>query len=136
MRSILLSVLFCSIMMVAKSQSTEDRIKNYLLGFEKKDWDMVANQFADGFTFTSPAGDDHISLAQFKEKCWPTSKFFKKVEFKKIVIEGNTAFTVYEITTTDNKIVRNVEYDIFSDGKIKTMECFFGAGIGYPGNTK
>ena len=53
-------------MMIAKSQSAEDRIKNYLLGFEKKDWEMVANQFADGFTFTSPAGDDHFPLRNSK----------------------------------------------------------------------
>ena len=107
-----------------------------LQGFEKKDWNMVASQFADGFTFTSPAGDDHISLATYKERCWGTSQFFKKIEFSKIIAEGNDAFAIYNITTTDGKIVRNTEYYTFSNGKIKSIECFFGQGAGYPGSTK
>lgn len=40
-----------------------------------------------------------------------------------------------EITTTDNKFVRNMDvYDFNSAGKIKAVEVFFGAGIGYPGS--
>ena len=97
---------------------------------------MVASQFADGFTFTSPAGDDHISLTTYKEKCWWNSKLTKKVEFDKIIVQGDCAFAIYNITTTDNKIVRNTEYYTFSNGKIKSIECFFGPGPGYPGNTK
>jgi hypothetical protein len=119
-----------------KAQSAEKLIRAYLMGFEKKDWSMVTSQFADDFTFTSPAGDDHISLTTYKERCWGTSEFVKKVEFSKIIVEGNSAFATYNITTTDNKIVHNTEYYTFNKGKIKSIECFFGAGIGYPGSTK
>jgi len=35
---------------------------------KKKDWNIVASQFADDFTFTSPAGDDHISLANLQRR--------------------------------------------------------------------
>ena len=42
---------------------------------------------------------------------------------------------MYNITTTDNKIVHNVEYYTFSNGKIKSIETFFGTGVGYPGNS-
>jgi len=121
---------------IITKQDAEARIKNYLSGFEKKDWNLVASQFTDDFNFTSPAGDDHISLAKYKEKCYPTSKFFKKVEFPKIMVEGNTAFAIYDIHTTDNKLVHNVEYYTFRDGKIKSIECFFGVGNNYPGNNK
>ena len=51
------------------------------------------------------------------------------------MVDGNTAFAMYDIATTDNKVVHNVEYYTFSNGKIKSIECFFGAGIGYPGST-
>ena len=136
MKLILLSVIFCGLAISAKTQHAEKLIRTYLLGFEKKDWNMVAGQFADDFTFTSPAGDDHISLAAYKEKCFPTSQFFKKIEFSKIIVQGNSAFAIYNITTTDNKIVRNTEYYTFNNGKIKSIECFFGPGIGYPGSTK
>ena len=135
MKHILLSLVFCSIFGLAQSQSAEKLIKTYFTGYEKKDWNMVAAQLADDFTFTSPNGDDHLTLAQYKERCWGTSKFFKTIEFPKIVVDGSTAFAMYNITTTDNKVVHNVEYYTFSNGKIKSIECFFGAGLGYPGNS-
>ena len=136
MKLILLSVMLCSMAISSKAQNAEKLIRTYLAGFEKKDWNMVANQFADDFTFTSPAGDDHISKAAYKDKCWPTNQYFKKVEFSKIIVQGKCAFAIYNITTTDNKIVRNTEYYTFKDGKIASIECFFGPGIGYPGSTK
>src|SRR6202035_4801388 len=102
MKHILLSFIFCSIFVYARSQSAETRIKNFFAGYEKKDWNMVAGKLAEGFTFTSPNNDDHITLAAYKEKCWATgSKFFKTIEFPKIVVDGNTAFAMYNITTTD-----------------------------------
>jgi hypothetical protein len=136
MKSILLSVMLCGIAVVSKAQNAEKLIRTYLMGYEKKDWNMVAGQFADGFTFTSPAGDDRISIAAYKEKCFPTSQFVKKVEFSKIIAQDSCAFAIYNITTTDNKLIRNTEYYTFSNGKIKSIECFFGPGVGYPGSTK
>ena len=136
MKLILLSVMLCGMAVTSKAQNAEKLIRTYLDGYEKKDWNKVASQFADDFTFTSPAGDDHISLAAYKEKCWGTSQFVKKVEFSKIIVQGNSAFAIYNITTTDNKTVRNTEYYTFKNGKIKTIECFFGQGPGYPGSTK
>jgi len=135
MKHILLSFMFCSIFVYVKSQSAEKVIKTYFSGYEKKDWNIVASQLAEDFTFTSPNGDDHLTLARYKERCWGTNKFFKTIEFSKIVTDGNTAFAIYNITTTDNKLVHNVEYYTFSNGKIKSIECFFGVGLGYPGNS-
>src|SRR5215471_4805734 len=66
MKLILLSIVLCGMAPSSKAQNAEALIKNYLLGFEKKDWNIVAEQFTDDFTFTSPAGDDHISLAAYK----------------------------------------------------------------------
>ena len=136
MKLILLSIMLCSIGVSSKAQNAEKLIRTYLMGFENKDWRMVASQFADGFNFTSPAGDDHISLATYKERCWGTSQFVEKVEFSKIIVQDSCAFATYDITTTDKKIVHNTEYYTFSNGKIKSIECFFGAGIGYPGSKK
>jgi hypothetical protein len=122
--------------MYAKSQSADKIIKTYFSGYEKKDWNLVASQLAEDFTFTSPNGDDHLTLAKYKAKCWATGlKYFKTIEFQRIVADGNTAFAIYNITTTDNKNVHNVEYYTFSNGKIKSIETFFGTGMGYPGNS-
>ena len=136
MKFILLSVMLCGMTVSSKAQNAENRIRTYLQGYEKKDWNKVASQFTDDFTFTSPAGDDHISLATYKQRCWGTSQFVKKVEFSKIIVQGNCGFAIYNITTTDNKAVRNTEYYTFKNGKIKSIECFFGQGAGYPGSTK
>jgi hypothetical protein len=136
MKHILLFFICYIIFVNGQSQTAEQRIKNFWRGFETKDWNIIAAQLADGFTFTSPNNDDHINVARFKEKCWaPGSKFFQHIKFQKILIEGNAAFLMYNITTTaDSRIVHNVEYYTFSDGKIKSIETFFGAGIGFPGH--
>jgi hypothetical protein len=134
MKALLLSATLCSLALFLRGQDPEKAIRAYFLGYETKDWDMVSSQLSDGFTFTSPAGDDHINLATYKKRCWPTSQHFKKVELYKIIVEGNHAFAIYNITTTENKLVRNTDYYTFSNGKIQSIECFFGPGIGYPGS--
>ena len=114
--------------------AAEETIKKFWTGFEKKDWNIIASQITDDFTFTSPNHDDHIPAAKFKEKCWGYGiKIFKNIEFNKIVVDGNTAFVMYTIHNTDNLDGRNVEYYTFSNGKIKSIETFFGAGVGLSG---
>jgi hypothetical protein len=130
-------IVFCSSAVYAqqanaKSQNAENRIKNFFAGFEKKDWNLLADQVSDGFNFTRPNNDDHSNLTQYKEKCWPTgSKYYQHIEFAKIVVDGSTAFAMYNVTSTDNKLVHNVEYYTFSNGKIKSIETFFGIGVHY-----
>ncbi len=121
----------------AQNTEKEKVVKAYYSGFEKHDWNTVAAQFADGFTFTSPNNDDHISVEKFKAKCWGTNKFFKKVNYIKMSESGTDLFLLVEIITTENKIARNVDVFSFSNTeKIKSIETFFGAGSKYPGNTE
>ena len=122
---------------ISDAQSTEKEkvVKAYYSGFERKDWNAVAAQFADGFTFTSPNNDDHISVDKFKEKCWETAKFIKKVNYIKMVENGDDLMLLVQIITVDDKVVRNVDvFSFTSTGKIKSIEVFFGAGSKYPGN--
>lgn len=120
-----------------EKQEAEKIVNTYFSGYVKKDWNITASQLADGFTFSSPAGDDHIPIAVYKERCFPNCKLFQKFNFLKIMVDGNTALIIYEITTTNNKIIRNVEYWAFNNGKIKSIECFFGGtGAGYPANAQ
>ena len=132
-------IFFVAVMIVnglfAQVTKKDKVVKTYYSGFEKHDWNEVASQFADDFAFTSPNNDDHISIEKFKEKCWPTNKFFKKVNFIKMTESGNDLFLVVEIITSENEVVRNVDLFSFNDkGKIKSIEVFFGAGSKYPGN--
>ena len=136
MKPILLAIVLCSIAVAGKAQNAAKIIRTYFSGYEKKDWSITSSQLADGFTFTSPAPDDHIPLAVYKQRCWPQSKFIKKIDFITIVQDGDHAFALYSGITTDNKVIRNTEYYTFSKGKIKSIECFFGSSAGYPGKTK
>jgi hypothetical protein len=52
-----------------------------------------------------------------------------------MVQSGNDLILLVEIHTTDNKLARNVDIYTFSEGKIKSIEVFFGPGLKYPGNT-
>ena len=72
----LLTILLCAVGIFSldaqtpeKSNREEKVVKAYFEGWVKKDWNQVAAQLTDEFTFTSPAPDDHINLKQFKEKC-------------------------------------------------------------------
>ena len=138
MKHLTLVLLICMAVTKCFAQDTdkEKAVRAYYTGFENHDWNTVAAQFSDGFTFTSPNNDDHISLAQFREKCWPTNKFFKKVNFIKMAESGDDVFLLVEIVTTGNTVVRNVDYFSFSGGKIKSIETYFGPGDWFPGNKK
>ncbi len=122
----------------AQDTQKETAVKAYYNGFEDKNWDAVASQLDAAFTFTSPANDnDHISLEKFHQLCWGTSKYFKTVSFVKMFENGDQLALLVQITTTDNKTVRNLDvFNFNSAGKIAAVEVFFGAGIGYPGSNK
>ena len=135
-RSMICVLLVClAASSIAQSTEKEKVVKAYYSGFERKDWNAVAAQFANGFTFTSPNNDDHISVDRFKEKCWGTAKFFKKVDYIKMAENDEYLMLLVQITTVDDNIVRNVDVFSFNNtGKIKSIEVFFGAGTKYPGN--
>jgi hypothetical protein len=114
----------------------EKIIKSYFAGWEKKDWNLISSLLADGFTFTSPNGDDHISTEKFKEKCWVQADYIRKFTFTKIIGDGDEAFVTYECLTKNNSKFRNTEYFTFNKGKIKAIEVFFGTGQGFPSNEK
>lgn len=133
---IFLLLIFIAAGVNAQVSEKEKAVTSYYSGFEQHDWNEVVSQFADDFTFTSPNNDDHIPISKFKEKCWGTNKFFKKVKFIKMSGAGNYLFLLVEIFTTDGNVVRNVDFFNFTDsGKIKSIEVFFGAGSKYPGNS-
>jgi len=118
----------------AQNTEKEKVVKAYYSGFVSKDWNAVSAQFADDFTFTSPNNDDHISVDKFKEKCWGTAQFFKKVDYIKMLEKGNDLMLLVQINTVDGKVIRNVDVFSFSStGKIQSIEVFFGAGSKYPG---
>ncbi len=114
--------------------TNEKVVRQYYAAYENKDWHMLELILADGFTFTSPAGDDHIDLKLYKERCWPNAKNTKKFELEKIVVSGDEVFVTYNGWTNDGRLFRNTERFKLREGKIVANECFFGTGVSFPNN--
>jgi ketosteroid isomerase-like protein len=117
------------------TMEAEKSVRAYYSAFEKKDWNLMEQVLADGFTFTSPL-DDHINVKVFKERCWPNAYKIKRFDLVKILVKGDNAFVIYNGWTTEGKLFRNSDYFVLKDGKIRSYECFFGPGINYPNSGK
>ena len=84
---------------------------------------------AENFTFSSAAGDDHISKSTFKTQCWDTqAKLIERSDLERVITSGDEAFVKYLCHTTNGKSFRNVEYLRVRDGKVEALECYFGRG--------
>src|SRR3984957_19774991 len=100
---------------------------------EKKDWGPFDVLLADNFTFSSAAGDDHISKSAFKTNCWDTQiNFIGQFDLERVVASGNKAFAEYLCYTKTGKSFRNVEYFRLKDGKVEAIECYFGGKDTFP----
>jgi ketosteroid isomerase-like protein len=115
------------------SSSNEDVIRRWYKGWEKKDWPPLDALLADDFTFSSAAGDDHISKAAFKKNCWETQiDHMARMDVQRIYGSGDEAFVMYVGLTKNGKTFRNVEYLRLKDGKIEAIECYFGDQSNFP----
>jgi ketosteroid isomerase-like protein len=110
-------------------------IKAWYTAWQKRDWNLMTQILADGFTFTSPL-DDHIKLASVKERCWPNAGKIKSVDVQQLLINGDVVIVIANAYNTDGKLLRNCDYFKLKNGKITAYECFFGPGINYPTSGK
>ncbi len=111
---------------------SEDIVRRYYSGYEKKKWEAVESLLADNFTFTSPNNDDHIDMPTYKARCWPQAEFTRRFELESLLHKGNEAFVKYLCTTTKGTQFRNTEYFRFAGDKIISIEVYFGGPLGYP----
>jgi len=108
-------------------------IRKWYAAWEKPDWGPVGDLLADDFTFTSAAGDDHISKSTFKSRCWQSQiGFTDRFELEQVLENGNEALVKYLCRTKNGKSFRNVEYLRFRDKKIEAIECYFGEQSSFP----
>ena len=111
----------------------EHVIRKWYAAWEQKDWGPVDALLADNFTFSSAAGDDHISKSVFKTRCWETQiNFIQRFELERVIGNGNDAFVKYLCLTKNGKSFRNVEYLRVTDEKVEAIECYFGAQSSFP----
>ena len=113
---------------------SEDLIRKWYTAWKDKDFTTFNNMLADNFTFSSAAGDDHISKSTFKTQCWDTQiNFIKDFDLERVTIGPEDAFVKYLCYTQNGKSFRNVEYlHIDETGKLISIECYFGAQSSFP----
>jgi ketosteroid isomerase-like protein len=108
-------------------------IRRWYAAWEKKDWGSVDLLATEDFTFSSAAGDDHISKTAFKAQCWDTQiAFIERFELESVIENGDEAFVKYLCHTKNGKAFRNVEHFRFRDHKIAALECYFGEQNSFP----
>jgi len=117
----------------AQNLTNEEIVRKWYAAWEQKDWGPVDSLLADNFTFSSAAGDDHISKSAFKEQCWKTQiNFIKRFDLERVSTGADDAFVKYLCHTTNGKSFRNVEYLRIKNGQLQSMECYFGAQSSFP----
>jgi ketosteroid isomerase-like protein len=115
------------------SPKSDEIIRRWYVAWEKEDWRPIDILLADDFTFSSAAGDDHISKSAFKEQCWESQKgFIERFDLQRVFGSGDEAFVMYVGRTKNGKTFRNVEYFRLRDDKVEAIECFFGAQSSFP----
>jgi ketosteroid isomerase-like protein len=112
---------------------TEEIIRKWYGAWKDKDLDTFNALLADDFTFTSAAGDDHISKSAFKTQCWDTQvNFIGDIDLERLTTTREDAFVKYLCHTKNGKSFRNVEYLRIKNGKVESIECYFGAQSSFP----
>lgn len=113
--------------------TNEEIIRKWYAAWERKDLDTFNILLADNFTFTSAAGDNHLSKSTFRTQCWDTQvDFIKHFDLERIATGADDAFVKYLCHTKNGKSFRNVEYLRIRNGKLESIECYFGAQSSFP----
>jgi ketosteroid isomerase-like protein len=113
--------------------TNEEIIRRWYMAWVKKDLNTFNSLLAADFTFSSAAGDDHISKSAFKTQCWDTQvDFIGSIDLERVATVGDDAFVKYLCHTKNGKLFRNVEYLRIKNGKLESIECYFGAESSFP----
>jgi ketosteroid isomerase-like protein len=119
--------------MSGKNLENEKIVRRWYAAWENKDLDTFNALLADDFTFSSAAGDDHISKSTFKSQCWDTQvDFIRHFDLERVSTGADDAFVKYLCHTKNGKAFRNVEYLRITNGKLESIECYFGAQSSFP----
>ena len=98
----------------------------YIGAYESENREVAETLLSDDFIFTSP-NDDAIDRATYFERCWPNSDIVRDQHIEKIVVDGDKAFVTYLCSSEGGKSFRNTEFLTFVDGRIASVNVYFGA---------
>ena len=119
--------------LTGQSSENEEIVRKWYAAWENKDLVTFNALLADDFTFSSAAGDDHISKSTFKTQCWDTQvNFIQHFDLERVSTGADDAFVKYLCHTKNGKTFRNVEYLRITNGRLESIECYFGALSSFP----
>ena len=113
--------------------TNDELIRKWYAAWEKKDWAPLDSMLADNFTFSSANNDDHISKSTFKTRCWESQiDFIAHFDLERVATGAEDALVKYLCHTKNGKSFRNVEYLRIKNGKLQSIECYFGEQSSFP----
>jgi uncharacterized protein (TIGR02246 family) len=107
------------------SLTNADLVRGCYAAYTTGDRSAMEVLLAEDFTFSSPM-DDHINRVAFFERCWPNHEGHSGFEIETLMAEGDEVLVTYSGRRNNGVLFRNTEKFTCRDGKVKSVEVFFG----------
>lgn len=108
------------------SLEIETVVRRLFAAFVADDRAEAERLIAPGFTFTSPY-DDALDRDAYFARCWPNDGRITEIAVENVMVEGDAAYVGYRATAPGGKTFRNVEFMTFDEGRVATVDVYFGA---------
>ena len=105
--------------------SAAEIVRACFVAYEDKDGRAIKELLSNDFVFSSPL-DNKIDRQTYLNRCWPISKNVHDFKLVNLVESGSQVFVTYVSTLNTGKSFRNTEIFEVADGKIKSVEVYFG----------
>ena len=105
--------------------SAAEIVRACFVAYEDKDGRAIKELLSNDFVFSSPL-DNKIDRQTYLDRCWPISKNVHDFKLVNLVESGSQVFVTYVSTLNTGKSFRNTEIFELADGKIKSIEVYFG----------
>ena len=106
-------------------KNAEALVRDYYVQFQARERHAVLDMLAPDFTFTSPY-DNAIDAHAYFAKCWKAQEHLKALEIQNLVVQGDDVFVRYLGTWDNGDQWRNVEVFGLDNGRIRSLEVYFG----------
>jgi ketosteroid isomerase-like protein len=103
---------------------TETLVRRAFRAYETGDRAEIEAVIGEPFCFTSPQ-DDGIDREAYFARCWPFHELKPGIELERVFVNGHEAFVTY-VGTTGEKRFRNTEFFRVREGKIASVDVYFG----------
>ena len=108
--------------------SSAEIVRACFVAYEDKDRRAIEEILSNDFTFTSPL-DNKIDRQTYLDRCWPISKNIQDFKLVNLIASESKVFVTYISTLDTRDSFRNTEIFEVADGKIKSVEVYFGWDI-------